>query len=175
MSSWLHNNGDALWRPLRIRATTTQVAGHHRRVLPPMIWPASPTCDPDAMRDVNLLAPVGRAIATMAARLRDCWRREDVPARLLIALADEARPPVPAAYMPLYTYLDRRYAATVVLTFEQIEALLGFAPPSPAFADAAWWTDTCEASDRHTAAWTAARRRAVPQLGARIVAFERLP
>ena len=42
--------------------------------------------------------------------------------------------------MPLFTYLDRRYAATVFLTFEQIEALLGFAPPSPAFADAKWWT-----------------------------------
>jgi hypothetical protein len=77
--------------------------------------------------------------------------------------------------MPLYTYLDRRYAATVVLTFEQIEALLGFAPPSPAFADAEWWTGPCGANDRHTAAWTAARRSAAPQLGARIVAFERLP
>ena len=118
---------------------------------------------------------MGRVIASVAARLRDRWHREDVPASLRISPPEEARPRVPAAYMPLYTYLDRRYAATVVLTFEQIEALLGFAPPSPAFADAAWWTDTCEASDRHTAAWTAARRRAVPQLGARIVAFERLP
>jgi len=87
---------------------------------------------------------------------------------------EEARPPVPAAYMPLYTYLDRRYAATVVLTFEQIEALLGFAPPSRAFADADWWTGAGEAQDRHTAAWTAARRSAAPQLGARIVSFERL-
>jgi hypothetical protein len=77
--------------------------------------------------------------------------------------------------MPLYTYLDRRYAARVVLTFEQIESLLGFAPPSPAFADAEWWTAPSGANDRHSAAWTAARRSAVPQLGARIVAFERFP
>ena len=63
-----------------------------------------------------------------------------MPVSLRITPADEARPPVPAAYMPLYTYLDRRYAGTVVLTFEQIEALLGFAPPSPGFADAEWWT-----------------------------------
>jgi len=77
--------------------------------------------------------------------------------------------------MPLYTYLDRRYAGTVVLTFEQIEALLGFAPPSPAFADAEWWTGASGANDCHTAAWTAARRSAAPQLSARIVAFERLP
>jgi hypothetical protein len=76
--------------------------------------------------------------------------------------------------MPLYTYLDRRYAVTVVLTFEQIEALLGFAPPSPAFADAAWWTGPSGASDHHSAAWTAARRTAAPQLSARIVAFERV-
>ena len=80
---------------------------------------------------------------------------------------DEPRPPVPAAYMPLYTYLDRRYAGTVVLTFEQIEALLGFAPPSPAFADAEWWTGSGGANDRHRAAWTAACRSAAPQLGAR--------
>ena len=92
------------------------------------------------MPHVSLLSPVGRVIATVAAWLRDFWHREDVPASLGITPPDEARPPVPAAYMPLYTYLDRRYAATVVLTFEQIEALLGFAPPSPAFADAEWWT-----------------------------------
>ena len=114
-------------------------------------------------------------MASATAWLRDWWHREDVPESLRITPSDEARPPVPAAYMPLYTYLERRYAVTVVLTFEQIEALLGFAPPSPAFADAAWWTGPCEANDRHTAAWTAARRSATPQLSARIVAFERLP
>jgi hypothetical protein len=114
-------------------------------------------------------------MAPVTAWLRGCWRREDVPVSRQTTPRDEARPPVPAAYMPLYTYLDRRYAVTVVLTFEQIEALLGFAPPSPAFADAKWWTGPCEANDRHTTAWTAARRSAAPQLSARIVAFERLP
>ena len=127
------------------------------------------------MRHENLRSPVGRAIATVATWLRDRWHRKDAPERIRITQSDEARPPVPAAYMPLYTYLDRRYAATVVLTFEQIEALLGFAPPSPAFADAQWWTDPGEADDRHTAAWTAARRSAAPHLTARTVAFERLP
>jgi hypothetical protein len=127
------------------------------------------------MQHVNLRSPVGRVIATVAAWLRGFWRRDDVPANLRITPPDEPGPPVPAAYMPLFTYLDRRYAGTVVLTFEQIESLLGFAPPSPAFADAEWWTGAGEASDRHTAAWTAARRTAAPQLGARIVAFERLP
>jgi len=74
--------------------------------------------------------------------------------------------------MPLFTYLDRRYASTVILTFEQIEALLGFTPPS-AFADATWWTGP--SNDLHSAAWTAARRTAAPRLSARIVAFERHP
>ena len=78
-------------------------------------------------------------MTAVAAWLRG-WRRTDVPVSLRITAPDEARPPVPAAYMPLYTYLNRRYAGTVVLTFEQIEALLGFAPPSPGLADAEWWT-----------------------------------
>ena len=125
------------------------------------------------MTHVSLLSPVGRVMATVAAWLRGS-HREDVPS-LRSTAPDEAKQPVPAAYMPLFTYLDRRYAGTVVLTFEQIEALLGFAPPSAAFADAEWWTGPCEANDRHTAAWTAARRSAAPQLSARIVAFERLP
>jgi hypothetical protein len=113
-------------------------------------------------------------MAPVTAWLRNRWHREDVPASVRVTPQDKASP-VPAAYMPLYTYLDRRYATTVVLTFEQIEALLGFAPPSPAFADAEWWTGPCTANDRHRAAWTAAHRSAAPQLSARIVAFERLP
>ena len=125
------------------------------------------------MPHLNLRSPVGRVMATVAAWLRGS-HREDVPVSLRITPPDEARPPVPAAYMPLYTYLDRRYAATVVLTFEQIEALLGFAPASPALADAEWWTGGV-ANDRHTAAWTAARRSAAPQLSARIATFERFP
>jgi hypothetical protein len=136
---------------------------------------APPRCDAAAMPHVNLRSPVGRVIATATAWLRARWRPQDEPASLRITPPDEPGPPVPAAYMPLFTYLDRRYAGTVVLTFEQIEALLGFAPPSPAFADAEWWTGAGEPDDRHTAAWTAARRSAAPQLGARIVAFERLP
>jgi hypothetical protein len=114
-------------------------------------------------------------MASVTSWLRDSWHRKDAPVNLRITSPDEGRPSVPAAYMPLFTYLDRRYATTVVLTFEQIESLLGFPPPSPAFADAAWWTGPCEENDRHTAAWTAARRTAAPKLGARIVAFERLP
>ena len=169
MTSSLRRSGVAREPPLRVPTTPVTVTGHLWRAPSPM------PCDADTMPHLSLLSPVGRVIATVAAWLGDFWHREDVPAGLGITPPDEARPPVPAAYMPLYTYLDRRYAATVVLTFEQIEALLGFAPPSPAFADAEWWTGPGGANDRHTAAWTAAHRSAAPRLGARIVAFERLP
>jgi len=113
-------------------------------------------------------------MARLLAWLRNRERRQETPVSLRITAPDEPRPPVPAAYMPLFTYLDRRYATTVFLTFEQIEALLGFVPPSPAFADAKWWTAPFAATDCHAAAWTAARRRAAPQLSARVVAFERI-
>jgi hypothetical protein len=126
------------------------------------------------MAHVSLSSPVGRVMARVKRWFRSRLQTENAPVGARITPPAEARPPVPAAYMPLFTYLDRRYAETVVLTFEQIEALLGFVPPSPAFADATWWTDPSGGSDRHTAAWTAARRTATPQLSARIVAFERL-
>ena len=171
MTSWLRSSGAARERLEPLRVTTTPVTSHLWRALPPMVLP----CVPDTMPHLKLLSPVGRVMAPVTAWLRDCWHREDVPVSLRITPPDDARPRVPAAYMPLYTYLDRRYAATVVLTFEQIEALLGFAPPSPAFADAEWWTGPCDVNNCHTAAWTAARRSAAPHLSARIVAFERLP
>jgi hypothetical protein len=52
-------------------------------------------------------------MAPVTAWLQDWWYREDAPVSLRVTPLDEARPPVPAAYMPLYAYLDRRYATTV--------------------------------------------------------------
>jgi hypothetical protein len=123
------------------------------------------------MLQMNVRSTLGR----VTMRLRD-WRfRKRVFTSVQVTSAHEPQSPVPAAYMPLYAYLDRRYAVRVVLTFEQIEALLGFTPPSPAFADAEWWTRSQGTTNHYSAAWTAARRTAAPQLSARIVAFERLP
>jgi len=123
------------------------------------------------MLQMNLPSSFGR----VTSRLHDWWYRKEPLVSVRVTSPDEAKPPVPAAYMPLYAYLERRYATRVVLTFEQIEALLGFTPPSPAFADAEWWTRSQGTKNHHSAAWTAARRTATPQLSARIVAFERLP
>jgi hypothetical protein len=79
-------------------------------------------------------------------------------------------------YFGLYTYLENRYAQTVVLTFEQMEALLGFALPPQARSDPEWWTAAPPDAPlrRHREAWTLAHRTAVPNFPARIVVFERV-
>jgi hypothetical protein len=85
---------------------------------------------------------------------------------------EHSTPHVPGEYRALYTYLEHRYASVVVLTFEQIEALLGFALPTSARTEREWWTDILDAQ-RHSAAWTGAGRTAAPNLGAGTITFER--
>ena len=50
------------------------------------------------------------------------------PPRTIFRL-EQTGPRVPNEYLSLYTYLEHRFASTVVLTFEQMEALLGFSLP----------------------------------------------
>ena len=95
--------------------------------------------------------------------------------RLTIASRSPAPPRVRDGYLPLYTYLEHRYASTVVLTFEQIESLLGFALPPAARQEPAWWTSPAGSGRRDDEAWTAAKRTAMPNLLARHVTFEREP
>ena len=85
---------------------------------------------------------------------------------------EHSTPHVPREYWGLYTYLEHRYASVVVLTFEQIEALLGLALPTPARTEREWWTDTAD-TQRQWAAWTEAGRTAAPNLSAGIITFER--
>lgn len=79
-------------------------------------------------------------------------------------------------YRWLYEYLEHRYAISVVLTFGQIEDLLGFTLPDPARTDKEWWTiaDINVAEARCSDAWTLAGRTATPNLSAQTVVFERL-
>lgn len=81
------------------------------------------------------------------------------------------------AYRGLFDYLDKRYADTVVLTFQQIRDLLGAELPEAALTDQAWWSDTGSGvSDGFwSTAWTLANRTARPNLQARTVAFDRVP
>jgi hypothetical protein len=74
-------------------------------------------------------------------------------------------------YLLLHTYLKNRYADTVVLTLAEIEDLLGFSLPDQARLRREWWTDTETAS--HSDSWILASRRAVPNLLAKTVVFER--
>lgn len=79
-------------------------------------------------------------------------------------------------YRWLYEYLEKRYANTVVLTFAQVEDLLGFSLPDLARTDQEWWTtaDISTAEARCSDAWTLASRTARPNLIAQTVAFERV-
>jgi hypothetical protein len=79
-------------------------------------------------------------------------------------------------YRLLYEYLQNRYANTVVLTFGQVEDLLGFSLPDLARTDQEWWTiaETNTTEARCSDAWTLASRTAAPNLMAQTVAFERV-
>ena len=79
-------------------------------------------------------------------------------------------------YASLYEYLENRYADTVVLTFAQIESLLGFTLPDLARFQQEWWTnaDPNAASPGYSHSWTLASRTARPNLLAQTVIFERI-
>jgi hypothetical protein len=78
-------------------------------------------------------------------------------------------------YQLLYQYLEGRYANTVVLTFHQIEDLLGFALPDSAHVNQTWWADDDQDGhgDAQSRSWTLASRTATANLQARTVVFER--
>lgn len=109
------------------------------------------------------------------AGLARWWRKAaPVPDRLPdVDNTPEAAPSVPVEWLSLYTYLHDRYASTVVLTFGQMETLLGRALPDAARTDRTWWTDAAPRVSRYSNAWTATRRTATPNLLAQTVAFER--
>ena len=82
---------------------------------------------------------------------------------------------VAGKYAPLHEYLVNRYADSVVLTFSQIEDLLGSALPDTARAHNEWWTGIDSGANKSSCsdAWIQAGRTAKPNLLARTVAFER--
>ena len=78
-------------------------------------------------------------------------------------------------YQPLQKYLQNRFADNVVLTFAEIEDLIGFALPDQARKHLEWWTEpaTDFGQPNHADSWISASRTARPNLSARTVAFER--
>jgi hypothetical protein len=78
-------------------------------------------------------------------------------------------------YHALYVYLRDRYADRVVLSFADIEALLGFALPEPARQARDWaGPDTAARASAQSGAWKLASRSAIVNVGARHVVFDRL-
>jgi hypothetical protein len=79
------------------------------------------------------------------------------------------------AYLSLHRYLHDRYANTVVLTFAQIESLLGFTLPDLARQREDWWTNPDPDLSRpgYADSWILAGRTARPNLPALIVVFDR--
>lgn len=75
-------------------------------------------------------------------------------------------------YQRLREYLQERYANRVVLTFAEIEDLLGFPLPEHARVDQAWWGGGARPSTQSDA-WTVAGRTATVNLLAQNVVFER--
>ncbi len=82
---------------------------------------------------------------------------------------------MPGRYKPLHQYLQSRYADRLVLTFAQIEDLLGFTLPDSARADEEWWAnkDPTDLPPHHSRSWTLASRTATPNLQAQTIVFER--
>ena len=78
-------------------------------------------------------------------------------------------------YQLLHKYLRDRYADRIVLTFAQIEDLLGFTLPEPARRQREWWDAEGPGSkaSAQSEAWTLASRTATVNLAAECVLFER--
>jgi hypothetical protein len=108
-------------------------------------------------------------------------KRVSTPTAVREADTEPARPQrrvMSGKYLLLYKYLEERYATTVVLTFGEIEDLLGFSLPDQARLSPEWWTVGADASvpgANYSDSWTLARRTATPNLQAHTVLFERLP
>ena len=78
-------------------------------------------------------------------------------------------------YRLLYQYLHDRFADRVVLTFSEIESVIGFALPPAAFVDPGWWRpSTTGERTPQSDAWISAERTATANLAARSVLFERV-
>jgi hypothetical protein len=106
------------------------------------------------------------------------WQRLVTPAEPKATVRVAPRQPrrMAGTYSPLHAYLEHRYADLAVLTFEQIESLLGFALPDRARTHDDWWAGrgTDAGASAHADAWRLAGRTAKPNFLAGVVAFERV-
>ena len=82
---------------------------------------------------------------------------------------------IAAEYRPLSKYLDERFADALVLTFAQIEDVLGRQLPDSAKHQSGWWADVdaLGTPTGQSKSWRQAGRTATVNLRAGIVRFER--
>lgn len=106
------------------------------------------------------------------------WQRLVTPAapETIVRVVPRQQRRMAGTYSPLHAYLEHRYADLAVLTFEQIESLLGFALPDRARTHDDWWAGrgTDAGGSGYADAWRLAGRTAKPNLLAGVVAFERV-
>ena len=97
------------------------------------------------------------------------------PREAPVHLGRMTRHTVADRHVALYDYLDHRFASVLVLTFGQIEDLLGCSLPDSARTRQEWWTTADAQTDVPpcSEAWISAGRTARPNLQARTVTFER--
>ena len=105
-------------------------------------------------------------------------RRAPKPYSLRDALVETESPPgraMSGKYLLLYKYLENRYANRVVLTFAEIEDLLGFTLPELARIQQDWWANANPQStpSAQSRSWLQASRTANPNMQAQTVVFER--
>ncbi len=81
--------------------------------------------------------------------------------------------PVIGPYHLLHVYLRDRFANRVVLTFAEIEDLLGFSLPEAARLDPLWWQTTLRVRSPQSDAWILANRTASVSFSAQRVVFDR--
>ena len=95
--------------------------------------------------------------------------------RLEAQTTQEPRPQA-GSYQLLYKYLRDRYANRVVLTFAEIEDLLGFVLPDAARLQVEWWacTGPIETRSAQSDSWMRASRTTTVNLVAQSVVFDRI-
>lgn len=100
------------------------------------------------------------------------WMKRRVAGAAPLSVAARGARGGPGRYARLHDYLQDRHADRVVLTFKEIEDLLGFTLPEDACARAAWWGNA-DSDSAQSDAWTFAGRTASVNLVARSAVFDR--
>jgi hypothetical protein len=134
-----------------------------RRAHRPLRHRSKSPCDLEVIPSIAL---------AQASRRELCENAQAIAARSSIMVTGAL---MTGQYEKLYQYLEGRFANVVVLTFAQIEDLLGFVLPPSARADQGWWAnpEPNDAPSPHARSWILATRIATPNMRAQTVTFER--